>query len=179
MHSATRIEMLAESFNERPFVFRLNDSGVGPLLLSQVCLERGWKEYNPDTNEQWNLWWRTSGFPVGHYRSLHTWQYINHVPQGSLICRKDNLVRYLRCMKKVYGPIYDFSPNGYNLPSEYTKLAAEYASDRPSSGKDHNSYDDDKPVWICKPVSQSQGKGIFLFRVNISISRMSPALVKP
>lgn len=35
-------------------------------------------------------------------------QYINHIPKGSSICRKDNLVRYLRVMKKIYGPIYDF-----------------------------------------------------------------------
>lgn len=45
------------------------------------------------------------------------------------------------------------SPPGYNLPSEYTKLAEECSR-----------CEDDK-VWICKPVGQSQGKGIFLFRV--------------
>lgn len=35
-------------------------------------------------------------------------QFINHIPKGSSICRKDNLVRYLRCMRKVYGTVYDF-----------------------------------------------------------------------
>lgn len=49
------------------------------------------------------------------------------------------------------------SPEGYNLPSEYTKLAEECS----------RCEKDDK-VWICKPVGQSQGKGIFLFRVSVS-----------
>ncbi|XP_021917353.1 probable tubulin polyglutamylase TTLL2 isoform X2 [Zootermopsis nevadensis] len=57
-------------------------------------------------------------------------------------------------MKKIYGTIYDFSPLVYNLPLEYTKLVAEF-----SQGKSKvNS------VWICKPVGQSQGRGIFLFK---------------
>lgn len=47
-----------------------------------------------------------------------------------------------------------FSPLGYNLPSEYTKLAA-----------DCSRLEKDDRVWICKPVGQSQGRGIFLFRV--------------
>lgn len=42
------------------------------------------------------------------------------------------------------------------MPSEYTKLAEEW------SRCEHDR------VWICKPVGQSQGKGIFLFRVRIS-----------
>ncbi|XP_050501600.1 probable tubulin polyglutamylase TTLL2 isoform X2 [Diabrotica virgifera virgifera] len=156
--------MFEECFGNGPFIFRINENGSGPMLLMQVCLERGWREYNGDT-EGWNLWWRTSGFPVSHHRSLYAWQYLNHIPKGSTICRKDNLVRYLRCMRKVYGSIYDFSPHGYNLPLEYTKLAAECSRGRPYSGKeDIGKYFEDRPIWICKPVAQSQGRGIFLFR---------------
>lgn len=44
--------MLAESFNERPFVFRLNDSGVGPLLLSQVCKYRTIQSENLKTEKK-------------------------------------------------------------------------------------------------------------------------------
>lgn len=52
-----------------------------------------------------------------------------------------------------------FSPQGYNLPLEYTKLAAEF-----SQGKNNNK----NAVWICKPIGQSQGRGIFLFKVSWS-----------
>jgi tubulin polyglutamylase TTLL2 len=49
-----------------------------------------------------------------------------------------------------------FSPLGYNLPLEYTKLVAEFSQEK----KNGNA------VWICKPVGQSQGRGIFLFKVS-------------
>lgn len=49
------------------------------------------------------------------------------------------------------------SPDSYNLPLEYTKLAAECS---------HDSDVGEKSIWICKPVGQSQGKGIFLISVR-------------
>ncbi|RZC34710.1 tubulin polyglutamylase TTLL2, partial [Asbolus verrucosus] len=150
-----------------------------------VCLERGWREFNSETGDQWNLWWRTSGFSVNHHRNLYAWQvkrtYINHIPKGSAICRKDNLVRYLRCMRKVYGSIYDFSPHGYNLPLEYTKLAAECSRNgRPFSSKSdaEDKLLEEKPIWICKPVAQSQGRGIFLFRKLSELSYDSNTIVQ-
>lgn len=57
-----------------------------------------------------------------------------------------------------------FSPDGYNLPLEYTKLAAEYNRSKREYLDEYII--EDRPVWICKPVAQSQGRGIFLFRVN-------------
>ncbi|KAJ3633636.1 hypothetical protein MTP99_010573 [Tenebrio molitor] len=173
--------MFEECFGDGPFIFRLNESGTGPQLLTQVCLERGWREFNSESGDQWNLWWRTSGFPVSHHRNLYAWQYINHIPKGSAICRKDNLVRYLRCMRKVYGSIYDFSPHGYNLPLEYTKLAAECSrGGRPFTGKNdvHDKLMEEKPIWICKPVAQSQGRGIFLFRKLSELSYDSNTIVQ-
>ncbi|XP_049840458.1 probable tubulin polyglutamylase TTLL2 [Schistocerca gregaria] len=166
--------MSASPFHGRPFVFRVNDNGGGPHLLLQVCVERGWREYNSEAGggaprDTWNLWWRTSGFPLSHYKQLKAWQFTNHIPKGSMICRKDNLARYLRCMRKVYGPIYDFSPLGYNLPLEYTKLVAECTRQR----RNHES-----SVWICKPVSQSQGRGIFLFRKVSELTYDSNAVVQ-
>lgn len=68
-------------------------------------------------------------------------------------------------MKSVYGPIYDFSPSGFNLPLEYTKLAAECNRNKLLSCSDPDKLAiEENPIWICKPVSKSQGRGIFLFR---------------
>ncbi|KAL3280947.1 hypothetical protein HHI36_004173 [Cryptolaemus montrouzieri] len=159
-------ETLMNCFGNGPFLFRLNDNGSGPSLLNQVCLERGWREYSPECGEDnWNLWWKTNSFTTSYTKTLSAWQFTNHIPKGSAICRKDNLVRYLRCMKSVYGVIYDFSPHGYNLPLEYTKFAAECNRCRVMPyEKTCKKYLDEKPIWICKPVSKSQGRGIFLFR---------------
>ncbi|XP_011503006.1 PREDICTED: probable tubulin polyglutamylase TTLL2 [Ceratosolen solmsi marchali] len=151
-----RKRMAATTTLDGPFIFRINDNGTGPHLLVQVCIERGWREYSGHNSlfkDCWNLWWKSGGLSQAHYKSLLPWQFINRIPKGNSICRKDNLVRHLKCMKKVYGYIYNFSPLGYILPSEYTKLAA-----------DCNRLEKDEKIWICKPVGQSQGKGIFLFR---------------
>ncbi|EZA59113.1 probable tubulin polyglutamylase TTLL2 isoform X2 [Ooceraea biroi] len=155
---------------EGPFVFRLNENGTGPHLLIQVCTERGWREYAGENNvfkDRWNLWWRSGGFPTSHYRLLLPWQFINRIPKGNSICRKNKLIRHLNFMKKIHGSIYDFSPTGYNLPSEYTKLAEEC-----------NRCEKNDKVWICKPVGQSQGKGIFLFRKLSDLSYDNAAVVQ-
>ncbi|KAF6205344.1 hypothetical protein GE061_019515 [Apolygus lucorum] len=143
---------------DRPFVFKLNDNGAGPNLLFQVFLERGWKEFSEDTDtkDQWNIWWRTAGFPTSHYKALKTWQFTNHVPKASAICRKDWLSRHLKCMRNNYGNIFDFSPEAYILPLDYTKLVETCSRLAMNNDKDD--------VWICKPVGLSQGKGISLFR---------------
>ncbi|XP_046665565.1 probable tubulin polyglutamylase TTLL2 [Homalodisca vitripennis] len=161
------------ALDKGPFVFRLNDNGTGPNLLLQVCLERGWREYNESAplKDNWNLWWRTSGFPLNHYKQLKPWQFTNHIPKASCICRKDNLSRYLKCMKKVFGGIYDFSPDAYNLPLEYTKLVAECSR---QSQQDTQRCD----VWICKPVGQSQGRGISLFKKLSELVYYSNAVVQ-
>ncbi|KAJ1522927.1 hypothetical protein ONE63_002066 [Megalurothrips usitatus] len=143
----------------------------------QVCLERGWREYYEGTalRDHWNLWWKTAGHSASLYKQLRTWQFTNHIPKGSSICRKDKLARALACMRKVYGPIYDISPHCYNLPQEYTKLIAEcsrQAADTPDRG------DRGQTVWICKPVGQSQGKGIFLFRNMNELSCSSSSVVQ-
>lgn len=43
----------------------------------QVCTERGWREYRENSasvGPEWNLWWRTNGFPLSQYKQLKTWQ---------------------------------------------------------------------------------------------------------
>ncbi|VVC92234.1 unnamed protein product [Leptidea sinapis] len=35
-------------------------------------------------------------------------KFMNHIPKGGSICRKDSLSRLLRCMRRIHGSIYDF-----------------------------------------------------------------------
>ncbi|XP_039294347.1 probable tubulin polyglutamylase TTLL2 isoform X2 [Nilaparvata lugens] len=112
--------------------------------------------------------WRIPDIPLQTAQTLFT----NHIPKGSSICRKDNLSRYLKCMKKVFGSIYDFSPEAFNLPLEYTKLVAE------CSRQNRNNYEDPSNVWICKPVGLSQGRGISLFKKLSELVYDSNAVVQ-
>ncbi|XP_048485177.1 probable tubulin polyglutamylase TTLL2 [Plutella xylostella] len=159
--------------DDEPFIYRLNDNGTGPGLLIKICAERGWRLYQGYSGgeEKWNLWWRTSAFPAACYKALGDWQFMNHIPKGGSICRKDSLSRLLRCMRKIYGSIYDFSPPSYHLPLEYAKLVSECA--RLRRGEEAPGV-----VWIHKPVAQSQGRGIFLFRSVCEMRCGSAAVVQ-
>lgn len=48
--------------------------------------------------------------------------------------RKDLLLRVLRKMKAVHGDVYGFHPDGYLLPTEYTKFIDAFTHLRPVSG---------------------------------------------
>ncbi|CAK1604023.1 unnamed protein product [Parnassius mnemosyne] len=157
------------------FIYRLNDNGSGPSLLIKVCAERGWRMYQGYNGgeDRWNLWWRTSAFPAACYKALGDWQFMNHIPKGGSICRKDSLSRLLRCMRRIYGSIYDFSPPCFHLPLEYAKLVSECSRlRRAEDGSGSNV------VWIHKPVAQSQGRGIFLFRSVCEMRCGSAAVVQ-
>lgn len=52
-------------------------------------------------------------------------------------CRKDLLLRVLRKMKAVHGDVYGFHPDGYLLPTEYTKFIDAFTRLQPvSAGTD-------------------------------------------
>ena len=136
-------------------VFRLGDNA--PEILRDVCLDLGWKEYDEgDEENDWNLWWKTSGFRTSDFEACRPWQRLNHFPKSIAITRKDCLARNLRRMKGIYGnSVYNFIPLSFNLPNDYRKFVSEYTKQK-EGGK--------AVSWICKPADQSRGKGIFIFR---------------
>ena len=65
------------------------------------------------------------------------------------ISRKNQLARNLTRMKKAFPKEYNFFPQTWLLPSEYTELRKKFGSNR-------------KTVFIVKPEASCQGRGIFL-----------------
>lgn len=143
-------------------VFRLCQKS--PDILREVCLERGWEEYNEDGGEadgDWNLWWKTQGFTSCEFEhcrpSLRPWQRLNHFPKSANITKKDGLARNLRRMRTSYGgSMFEFFPLTFILPNEYKKFVAEFS--KQDGGGQQSNY------WICKPTEQSCGRGIFIFQ---------------
>ena len=114
-------------------------------------------------------------------------QRLNHFPETQGITNKGNLLRNLRKMKAIHGLIYSYFPDGFMLPSEYTKFVKAYEASKESAGAsasaaaDAASAEDDgrvpsrravqgggeghhSSIWICKPVDGARGNKIFLIR---------------
>jgi len=87
-------------------------------------------------------------------------QKINHFRNNYELTRKDHLIKNLKRHKKNLerdGKFddcqkMDFWPLTYNLPSDYCLFVEEFKKNQ-----------DKNIVYIMKPISKSQGKGIFLF----------------
>uniref|UniRef100_A0A8C5PGA5 Tubulin tyrosine ligase like 2 n=1 Tax=Leptobrachium leishanense TaxID=445787 RepID=A0A8C5PGA5_9ANUR len=145
-----------EDNEPKPLIFRLHESA--PRVVREVLLERGWEEFNEQeqASNEWNLHWRPSAFRASDHDRVKPWQRLNHHPRIAQITRKDCLARHLKRMKGIYGSTYyEFSPEAFILPNEYTKLLAAYTKEKHSK---KSSY------WICKPTDLSRGRGIFVFQ---------------
>ncbi|XP_043930726.1 probable tubulin polyglutamylase TTLL2 [Protopterus annectens] len=156
----------------KPLIFRLQENA--PPVIRKVLLEQGWVEYNDEEQEEedWNLYWRTSGFGHAEYKNIKPWQRLNHHPKIMGITRKDCLARNLNRMRGIYGPaLFDFSPVTFILPNDYTKFVAYYTKQRQSK-------EEKSDYFICKPVDLSRGRGIFIFQDIEHLVYDCPAIVQ-
>jgi tubulin polyglutamylase TTLL1 len=95
-------------------------------------------------------------------------QLINHYPNHFELTRKDlmvkNIKRYLKDANKgmdIMGENFlDFVPVTYLLPADYTLFVEEFR-------RNPNA------MWIMKPTSRSQGKGIFIINKLAQIKKWS------
>ncbi|KAJ3256197.1 putative tubulin polyglutamylase ttll2 [Boothiomyces macroporosus] len=147
--------MMYEERNiNKPLVYRIGDSS--PALLRQVGFHT--KKEKPAIGiYTGKVQYINTGsrFRKTDYEECQNFQRMNHFPKTSIITKKDTLVRLLRTMKFLYGPVYDFFPLSFSVPIEFKKYM-RYIQQEQEQG--------DKSVWICKPADLSRGRGIFVFR---------------
>ncbi|XP_054243703.1 tubulin polyglutamylase TTLL13 [Indicator indicator] len=82
---------------------------------------------------------------------MKRFQKINHFPGMIELCRKDLLARNLNRMLRLFPTDYDIFPRTWCLPADYGDFQA-YRRMRK------------KRIFICKPESSCQGRGIFITR---------------
>jgi tubulin polyglutamylase TTLL1 len=145
---------------------------------------RGWVRV-PIDDPDWNIYWASVGTvkaifnPDTGYR-LSDMQLINHFPNHFELTRKDLMVKNIkRYMKEVsradssaaasggtasnlagMPPLQEFVPVTYLLPADYTLFVEEFRR-QPNT------------MWIMKPTSRSQGKGIFIINKLAQIKKWS------
>lgn len=133
-----------------------------PSVLRRVLLEKGWTAWveGEHAEDEWHLQWRGTRFKPSEYKSALRNQKMNHYPKSGIITMKDSLLRTLRKMRAVHGAIYGFHPDGFILPTEYTKFIAAWTqSQQQRQGKDGET-----DMWIVKPHDLSRGRKIFVMR---------------
>lgn len=121
----------------------------------------------------WNIYWASVGtvraiFSADSGIRLNDMQLLNHYPNHYELTRKDlmvkNMKRYLKDIAKDPSlPVpQEFVPVTYLLPADYTLFVEEFR-------RNPNA------MWIMKPTSRSQGKGIFIINKLAQIKKWSSA----
>ncbi len=132
--------------NQTNYYFKL--LGNGCLLVKRLLEDNGFIESR--RNEEWTIVWSSGHIKLSNYEKLNKYQRMNHFPRSNEMTRKDLLYKNLSKLKELFpGSKFDFLPESYILPNEYTFL-------KDKMDKNPNQ------VWIIKPVASSQGRGIFL-----------------
>jgi len=102
--------------------------------------------------------------------SLAYWQKANHFLGMYNICRKSTLAMHLKRFQKEFPEHFEFFPQTWMYPAEfhdiqeYSKKKADKRKGIIEDGKmtEAESENDPPVLYICKPESGSQGKGIFI-----------------
>jgi tubulin polyglutamylase TTLL5 len=137
------------------------------IIGNDVPLIRNFLEDNgfiEDTSHQsslnaFTILWSTLHIKPSILSSLTKYQKVNHFPLSNELTRKDLLYKNISKYKALFpGVWFNFIPESFLLPNEH-----KYLEDTISQSK-HND-----TLWIVKPFSNCQGKGIFLTKSISSI----------
>lgn len=133
-----------EAINLPELSFRLYKNDI--KLVRNVLESAG---FTQTENHDWNLLWVTSAPKPYLYDRLNPYQKISHFPNSIEITRKDRLTAVIKKMQNLFGEKhFDFMPETFVMPEEFSGF--------------YESFQKNNCMWIVKPASSSQGKGIYL-----------------
>eukprot|EP01041_Mallomonas_annulata_P005862 gene5862-11838_t len=116
----------------------------------------GWKPVEEERNEsKCNVYWVDIAAIHERMKTLQSWQVINHFPGMPNIARKNRMGQNLNRMQKLFPKEYSFYPRTWVLPGELNDFRAQFDSQGNSIGN---------KIYIIKPDTGCQGRGIFLTR---------------
>ncbi|CAM9235622.1 unnamed protein product, partial [Hapterophycus canaliculatus] len=121
---------------------------------SYTCTHKGTGRHQHDTgmcNKLWNVMWHDHGNFEDHLHGLQSFQYYSHLPGLSFFARKAGLAMLMSRMYQEAPKEFKFYPETWILPAEMNDFRTQFGPRGTS-----------KSIFIVKPDSGCQGKGIFL-----------------
>lgn len=124
-----------------------------------VLKERGWEQVKADT-DNWDFIWANVDWIAEQldYRHVNESRFVNHFRNFYILTRKDLMAKNMKQTRKYLLKIgakelareFDFVPPNFILPMEFGLLS------------EFNKKQAGKVVYIVKPSTRAQGKGIFM-----------------
>ena len=152
-------------------------------LIFLIRKRRGWVDGRDEDERRIDLFWIDTIWMHERFDTIYFDQHVrvNHFPRFYELTRKNllakNLKRFVKLKKssnsvdpELLNNIEDlmsFFPTTYDLPDQWHMFVEEFKKEKLKVGYDDGKIDGKKlkkPIWIMKPISKSQGRGIFLFK---------------
>ena len=138
-------------------------------VVKDVMLARGWRETRSELG--WDVFWSDTSWVFENYDQvkLRDGQRLNHFRNHAELTRKDSLAKNLKKFRRMLerekktkeAEAFNFFPATYNLPAEYGLFVEEFKRCQDA-------------VWIMKPISSAQGRGIFLIDKLSQVAEWKP-----
>ncbi len=135
-------------------------------LIKTLLETRG---FHQTEAHDWNILWCCGNAKLYIYEGLNEFQKVNHFPNSNELTHKDRLSYHISNSQRMLGRFkYDFLPETFVLPTEFPEFYTRFNRSkgekdlRGENKKNEVSRDKESNLWIIKPYSQSQGRGIFL-----------------
>lgn len=153
--------------------------------LRRVLEARGWEARRASEEDEgmeaaasagpWSLAWRTKRFSRAFAEAVPRGRLTNHFAGTTLLTSKHRLARMIARMARSHRALYSFAPRTFVLPPDAERLRRADAAEQAREGKEGA---DGPPRWICKPVTGSRGRDIYLARSAAEVREKRDVVVQ-
>uniref|UniRef100_A0A8D0DNX7 Tubulin tyrosine ligase like 10 n=1 Tax=Salvator merianae TaxID=96440 RepID=A0A8D0DNX7_SALMN len=160
-----------ESPGSGPFYYIGGANGVD--ILNTYCKSKGWQRIYDNRRDDYLLKWCETKFRDTYYNFREGEQLLYQIPNNKILTTKIgllmNLREYERVMRKINKSpkilkLEDFFPETFRLDTKDEREIFFEIYREPH-------------IWICKPTSSNQGRGIFLLKNQAEVRELQSKLL--
>ncbi|XP_074831892.1 inactive polyglycylase TTLL10 isoform X2 [Carettochelys insculpta] len=159
-----------------PFFYIGGANGAG--LVSLYCRSKGWQRIHDNKREDYKLKWCETKSRETYYNFKEGEQLLYQIPNNKVLTTKIGLLSNLREYERVMNKI------SKNLNLRFSQKILKMEDFFPESFRldikdEREAFFElykDTQIWICKPTSSNQGRGIFLLKNQAGVKSLQARL---